>query len=845
MEKHWKRWSGMFLLLLLVVPCLISSVYAAGERRVINVVYDDSGSMYGKSNDTWSQALYAMETFATMLGAEDEMNIYLMSDEGRNPICVHGSDGRRVATIEGGIRGDGNTPFQTVRAAADGLDGYGEDAEKWLVVLTDGEFAGTDDPGSELSSYAWAGNNVVYLAIGSEANALQGDAGSGFYAYKAQNSTEILSYITYIANQIFKQQVLPDNHITVQGNTMELDIDIPVKQILVFAQGEGIAVNSLKRNGTELSATEDNQVTVTADSVPGHYAGQGMAAASGLSGVVKTYHCGDTPFEKGTYELEVSDPANVEVYYIPGVDIDCVLTDSDGAEVTSDSAHYAGIYGIDMRFLDPTNGAAVSSDLLDGAQFGAVLKNGGKEIPIDESVTQIQLEEGEVELAASAVLPGNVTVTSNHTYTVFPEPLKLDVSAQVPGSGYKLSALGKKSEPILVTAKDRATGSVISKELWDAIGDTGLNVTGVCDEGSVNWLVNKGDDVGTWEIRPDYITDISDTGSGNIQLSIAVDYTEGTQAAHGSTETATFIAGYTTSELKIDIEVPEGTVLETSDQEDSTAENAEPVKANIHLADIDGSTGVLFRIYTKDEYTGEYIPLTREQFKKLDFQFSCQDEFSDKESKLKWKLGATGEDGVYELQLNMLDAEKIAYSMKGMERLVNVDVRASGSLEEDLYRYEGSAQTMVTVETMSLAAILSRVGVYLASGFLFLFVLLGLLLKKKLKWKQLKPYVQDVETGRRVEVKKKRVILSYILPWVPQRAVISLYVPALHCRFDDLHIKAAGSGQFHITNIDSYKTDHITVGGKKVSDASKKRAYAHVTLQYLDGMDNPIGKAHV
>ena len=39
--------------------------------RVINVVYDDSGSMIKNKNknvDTWCQAKYSMEVFASMLG---------------------------------------------------------------------------------------------------------------------------------------------------------------------------------------------------------------------------------------------------------------------------------------------------------------------------------------------------------------------------------------------------------------------------------------------------------------------------------------------------------------------------------------------------------------------------------------------------------------------------------------------------------------------------------------------------------------------------------------------------------------------------------------------------------
>ena len=127
-----------------------------------------------------------------------------------------------------------------------------------------------------------------------------------------------------------------------------------------------------------------------------------------------------------------------------------------------------GEYGITMRFLDPLTGEEVTSDLLDGAVFTAELVNGGEVQTIDSSTTSVNLKEGEVELNASAELPGHVTVSSSHTYTVYPEPIRLDVSAQIPGD-YKLSALGPDAEPILVTVTNFDTGEKLSQEEWDAV----------------------------------------------------------------------------------------------------------------------------------------------------------------------------------------------------------------------------------------------------------------------------------------------------------------------------------------------------------------------------------------
>ena len=73
----------------------------------------------------------------------------------------------------------------------------------------------------------------------------------------------------------------------------------------------------------------------------------------------------------------------------------------------------------------------------------------------------------------------------------------------------------------------------------------------VSSGGSVNWLVEKGDEVSTWEIRPDYVTDMSDTGSGALELTVKAEYELGTQAASGAGTFPVSIAAYAASELKI------------------------------------------------------------------------------------------------------------------------------------------------------------------------------------------------------------------------------------------------------------------------------------------------------
>lgn len=785
-----KRAISLLCVLALVLTVLVPgwSASAAGDtqQRVIDVVYDDSGSMCSDGTgavDRWSQALYAMEVFATMLGAQDEMNVYLMSDFGANPTNVKGSDDGRVDQIIGSLGETGNTPFETVEAAASHITSVDPAASRWLVVLTDGEFQHQPSQGLQaaLAEYAAQGIQVVYLGIGA-AEQLTGDDANGFYAYSAGSSAEILPCITEIANQIFQQQILPASHITTSGNTMTLNIDIPVDQLLVFAQGEGISVEGMTGDSGQLTPTGSHRVEVTEANTPQGWQGQTILAP-GLCGVVQTYTAGEQPYAKGTYTLTVSDPSNVEIYYIAGTDIDCHLT-YNGVEVKDDEKHYAGEYGISMRFLDPLTGEEVQSDLLDGAVFTAELKNGEEVQSIDSSTTSVFLQEGDVELSASAELPGHVTVTSSHTYTVYPEPIQLDVAAQIPGD-YKLSALGPQAEPILITVTHQDTGEKLSQEEWDAIDAGGLTVS---SDGNVNWLVQKGSEVSTWEIRPDYITDMTDTGSGQMELTVKAEYELGTQAAAGAGAFQVNIADYVASELKIEILPPE-----------------QPIPLN----NVSGAEGAQVKVYTKDEYTGAYNLLTQEQTEAVQLTLEA--------GALDWALEPTGEAGVWSLKPKD-DPAALTYSGDQVAVLVN------GTLEEGSYRYQGSGSENIPVQALTLLEKLIRALPYIGAGALLLFLLIGYLGKKKLRLKHMQPTVVNVNVRPRktLNVKCTKVWWSYLLPYFAQRATFSSHQPVFNCRFANVTIKAAGGNSFYIVNLKSFAGKATRIDGEEV-DAKQDR----------------------
>ena len=119
MSKKYTRYLSVVLLAIIVLLTLPLTINAESLRckKIISVVYDDSGSMSGNNE---AYANYSMQTFAAMVNKGDELYITYMSD------CMNS---RRIDTSDllnavGNIRNhasNGNTPYEAVETAMNRL----------------------------------------------------------------------------------------------------------------------------------------------------------------------------------------------------------------------------------------------------------------------------------------------------------------------------------------------------------------------------------------------------------------------------------------------------------------------------------------------------------------------------------------------------------------------------------------------------------------------------------------------------------------------------------------------------------------------------------------------------
>jgi hypothetical protein len=393
--------------------------------KAIHIVYDDSGSMIedgGVYFDRWGQAKYAMEVFAALLEENDLMNVYYMSDfaaagkaDAPARIVIKGSEsaGERVAKIHDTVTNSSDTPFDAVAKAY--ADLRNADAqEKWLVVLTDGEFnrlnsqiTSNIDANSFYSQYVRESNvKIMHLAMGDNAAVIRADPGRQIYFEHARNSGEILGKITAICNRIFNRNSLKFT----KADQHEFSFDVPMLELFVFAQGADVKVNGIT-GADNYSSSETVGVRYSEVAATNFRGNPNVIISRNLTGVVAVFRGN----KKGRYNLDVAGAQTVEIYYKPSVNV--VIRLSQGRRVITDEEIPEDRYRIWYGLVDE-DGNEASSSLLGNVKYEATIENNGQIIPV-KSGDVIAIKQGELKISVQSNFLEINTSENSLTRTVY------------------------------------------------------------------------------------------------------------------------------------------------------------------------------------------------------------------------------------------------------------------------------------------------------------------------------------------------------------------------------------------------------------------------------------------
>jgi len=426
----------------LLLPIMTNSVGAAAKQntsRGIAIVFDNSGSMYGKSNMRWSQATYAIEVFASMMNEGDVLQVYPM-----NPIEASGKEYTMESPLELRGGGDpsiirsiysplpGDTHIETVTNAYEGVMRLNVD-ERWLVVLTDGanfyengvefDIKKTYEVLTERLSGYNESVNVIYLGIGDVTPPQI--SGSRPHASDKAVSKEVPAALSRMCNLIFGRDALPDGHRS--GN--DIHFDIPMSKLIVFAQGQDVSsLKIVRSDGTEISKPLSTYSPhYSENGAGGYYAGSPTDPS--LQGMIVTY--ADCP--AGDYRFICDgELRDIVVYYEPDVNMELHLVDEEGHTLSVGDEFYPGTYQITYGMVD-NSGNTVESDLLGRTNYEIEYEINGekKNISTDHAgQEEIQVGVGDVIKVVSA------SVTYLSGYRIDKGPLELNW----PELGFTISA---------------------------------------------------------------------------------------------------------------------------------------------------------------------------------------------------------------------------------------------------------------------------------------------------------------------------------------------------------------------------------------------------------------------
>lgn len=432
----------IILIYLLTVFSIIASADITKKTKSydIAIAFDNSGSMY--DNQSWCRAKYAMEIFASMLDYEkgDRLRIFPMWEvktdgttpipsehetpqESSAPIIIDSNDDidkiSNLYTINAG-----GTPFTPVTKAYEHLVSSSA-SEKWLIVLSDGAFDGAEKNTSvlreRLISMATNGDiKIQYLGFAGT-DEIASDVANGMYAKKSTD-VSLMSDLVDICNAIFQRSILPAEYY----NNNTLNIDLSMRKVIVFVQGQGAKIESLKKSdgGSVAILQESGQRKYSKISVGKYWQTATPPIDDSLYGEVVTFD--ECP--KGQYVLSCPGAKNVQIFYEPDVDIKVSLTDENGnsVDVSTDGID-AGEYTISSIIVDGTTGEDVTNHKLMGNDVSfATYVRGSNESSAKryENGAKIKFEpDDKTEVIVEATYLKDYTISTKDDPNAFPLPL--------------------------------------------------------------------------------------------------------------------------------------------------------------------------------------------------------------------------------------------------------------------------------------------------------------------------------------------------------------------------------------------------------------------------------------
>lgn len=437
----------LFVIVAVLLPILSlfisENAYAAtgdevrAAKKIISVVYDDSGSMVG---ERWAYANYSTQALIALMNEQDELYVTFMRDpEVSQPVSL--SSLQNSVNMIRDLSETGNTPEKALDTAMARLDSIQEDdpaTQFWLIVMTDGEIY--DYPSNsieidiqgKLNSYKnkvmsnSSGLNVVYLGMVGAAN-VNGDDSNHLYSYMPNDDYGIVSTMQGISNLV-SSRIAADDVTRIDSHTIQVTSKLPLYNISVLSQRSSASVKSAKTQEENLNV----QRNISLDATSLHH-GADIPSLYGNAAVINRRN-GDEQLviPAGTYTIVFSDEVDISditVQLEPAIDFLPQVT-RDGVSVTDTSnLNYEDIISVKLVPVIPGTTEIIPDDALpEGMSWDVKYLVDGNEIAssLTNELNDITLDEGYNTIRGEITIPGFVPYKREFGFEIINEIIEID-----------------------------------------------------------------------------------------------------------------------------------------------------------------------------------------------------------------------------------------------------------------------------------------------------------------------------------------------------------------------------------------------------------------------------------
>lgn len=505
--------------MVLLTMCFVGIPAAADgsklrSRKVVSVVYDDSGSML---NEKWEYTSYAMQCFAAMLNKGDRLDITYMSSYKKGSFAVDTSNRAQSVKDIREHSSSGSTPSEAIDTAFTTMQSVNDtdsNTQYWLIVMTDGQMSGNETAETKINRIADTSMpngtkpHIVFLTICDTNNSFMPPfTKSNIEPKSALTADQIIDVISEIACDISGRYAVDEADIdVVDDTTVKVTSDIPLINMGILTQRSGATVTSITdKKGNSL--TEECNVPVSA---PGKHIKQiPPEEFAKLNGNVALFNSGSKNIAPGTYTITFSQKISKDdlvVMFEPAFELRLELY--IGKKKITDYAKLAEGTKVDIEavlYETGTDNRILASMLPNGAENKITLSEDGNEVISKDSLKlkDVTLKGLQTAVNASIKIPGYFTVRDSIVFT--PEKIILsNVSANVHYDGSKRrTENGKKDAENVVYITDLAKNK------------TGVKFTLYIDDKPI-------DKTKALSVKDDFEKELN-TDFGNLKVTVADD----------------------------------------------------------------------------------------------------------------------------------------------------------------------------------------------------------------------------------------------------------------------------------------------------------------------------------